>query len=358
MDSVTQAVFGAAIQGAVLGRYQGLRKALLAGAVLGTLPDLDVLIDYGDPISGMINHRGFSHSVFVLTGVSALLTGVVRRFRPSPEYGAWRLFLAIWLVLITHPLLDAFTAYGTQLFWPFMPTPSSWSSLFIIDPFFTLPLVIAFVVGLTAGYGPKTYRLVTGALACSVLYLGLSVAAKHTVESRVLRAVEQKGLQPVATFSTPEPFSILLWRVVVRTADDHYVEAISGLLDTAPPEYITLPLNSELGRALPETEQLAGLRWFTGDWLRYDDINGQLVVTDLRMGLGTGYYSFRFLVAQRTGPAGTWEVVTPSYWPTNRGTSELRRVLTRIYRQHPPLPLADWEPRMTQQPPRAPGRFF
>src|SRR5690606_11419111 len=134
----------------------------------------------------------------------------------------------------------AFTAYGTQLFWPFMPTPSSWSSLFIIDPFFTLPLVIAFVVGLTAGYGPKTYRLVAGALACSVLYLGLSVAAKHTVESRVLRAVEQKGLQPVATFSTPEPFSILLWRVVVRTADDHYVEAISGLLDTAPPEYITL----------------------------------------------------------------------------------------------------------------------
>src|SRR3546814_16819747 len=66
MDSLTQAVLGAGIQGAMLGRYHG-RKALAAGALLATLPDLDVLIDYGDPVSGMINHRGFSHSVFILT---------------------------------------------------------------------------------------------------------------------------------------------------------------------------------------------------------------------------------------------------------------------------------------------------
>src|SRR5690606_19695451 len=86
MDSLTQAVLGAGIQGAMLGRFHG-RKAMVAGALLATLPDLDVLIDYGDPISGMINHRGFSHSLFVLTGVSVLLTWLVRRWRPSPDYG-------------------------------------------------------------------------------------------------------------------------------------------------------------------------------------------------------------------------------------------------------------------------------
>src|SRR5690606_30549136 len=104
MDSLTQAVLGAGIQGAMLGRFHG-RKALVAGALLATLPDLDVLIDYGDPVSGMINHRGFSHSVFVLTAVSLLITWLVRRWRPSPDYGTGRLFLSIWLVLITHPLL-------------------------------------------------------------------------------------------------------------------------------------------------------------------------------------------------------------------------------------------------------------
>lgn len=44
MDSITQAVLGASIQGALLGRWQG-RKALLYGATLATLPDLDVIID-------------------------------------------------------------------------------------------------------------------------------------------------------------------------------------------------------------------------------------------------------------------------------------------------------------------------
>src|SRR3546814_16380487 len=77
MDSLTQAVLGAGIQGAMLGRYHG-RKALAAGALLATLPDLDVLIDYGDPVSGMINHRGFSHSVFILTALALALTALLR----------------------------------------------------------------------------------------------------------------------------------------------------------------------------------------------------------------------------------------------------------------------------------------
>ncbi len=65
MDSLTQALLGASVQGALLGRWQG-RKALLYGAALGTLPDLDVLIDYGDPVAEMTYHRGFSHSLLVL----------------------------------------------------------------------------------------------------------------------------------------------------------------------------------------------------------------------------------------------------------------------------------------------------
>src|SRR5690606_8928769 len=81
LDSITQAALGAGIAGAMLGRRLG-RKALIAGAVLGTLPDLDILIGYGDPLSQMINHRGFSHSVFVLTALSALLTWLVHRWRP------------------------------------------------------------------------------------------------------------------------------------------------------------------------------------------------------------------------------------------------------------------------------------
>ncbi len=346
MDSLTQAVLGAGISGAMLGRFHG-RKALLAGAVLATLPDLDVLINYGDPVTGMINHRGFSHSAFVLTGLAVLLTAAVRHWKPTRQYRTGRLFLTLWLVLLTHPLLDAFTSYGTQLWWPLRPTPVSGSSIFIIDPFYTVPLLIAVVAALIAGAGQGSRHALGWALGLSTAYLALSLAAKSTIEARVGNQLAQDGIQVKAMFSTPEPFSILLWRVVARTADDNYIEVISGLLDRAAPERIELALNSDLAGALAGSPQLAGLRWFTGDWLRYDDIGGQLVATDLRMGLGTGYYSFRFLLAQRTGPENAWEAVKPAYWPSDRGGPELLATIRRIWRQSPPLPLDQWEQHMT-----------
>src|SRR5690606_6885702 len=105
--------------------------------------------------------------LFVLTGLSVLLTWLWRRWRPSTDYGAGRLFLTLWLVLVTHPLLDAMTSYGTQLLWPLKPTPTAWSSLFIIDPFYTLPLFVTVVAGLIMGNRPALTRS---------LYWGLGIS--------------------------------------------------------------------------------------------------------------------------------------------------------------------------------------
>lgn len=345
MDSLTQAVLGAAVSGAMLGRFHG-RKVLVAGAALATLPDLDVFIDYGNPVAAMINHRGFSHSVLVLTVLATLLTWGLRCWRPSSRYGWRRLFLALWLILITHPVLDAFTSYGTQLFWPWRPTPTSWSSIFIIDPLFTLPLLVAVVVGLVAGAGAKAQRSCVWALGLCTAYLATSLAVKFFIEARVRDQLAGAGAQIESVFSTPEPFNILLWRVVARSSNDHYYEVISSVLDTRPAEFVKLPLNTALADVMPPSSLLSGLRWFTGDWLRYDDIGGQLVVSDLRMGLGTGYYSFRFKMAEMEGPDGGWRAVTPSHWPMDRGWGALGMVMRRIAWQTPALPLRQWETRM------------
>src|SRR5690606_41796534 len=98
MDSITQAVLGASVQGALLGRWHG-RKALLYGAALGTLPDLDVVIDYGAAVADMTYHRGFTHSLLVTAAVSLLLAWQVRRYRPHPGYSATRLSLRLRLVV-------------------------------------------------------------------------------------------------------------------------------------------------------------------------------------------------------------------------------------------------------------------
>ncbi|MER1968966.1 metal-dependent hydrolase [Castellaniella sp. GW247-6E4] len=340
MDSITQAALGASLCGAMLGRAHG-RKAYAAGAALATLPDLDVLIRHADPLSAMIHHRGFSHALLTLTALAALLAWLFRRWRPHAAYtGPW-LFAALWLTLATHPLLDAFTSYGTQLFWPWRPTPTAWSTIFIIDPFYTLPLLAAALAGLATGARPSNRRLACWALALSTAYLGGSVATKALVEHRVRAQIEQAGIPVQAMFSTPEPFSILLWRVVARTQAGDAIEAIAGLLDQGPAETLREPLNDHLAGAAADIPALDGLRWFTGGWLRYDEIDGQLVATDLRMGLAPGLYSFRFRVAER-GASGRWRAVTPTRWPSPRGLDVLPIVLRRIWTQNPPLPLADW----------------
>lgn len=170
MDSITQAVLGAALQGAVLGRIQG-RRALVYGAVLATVPDLDVVIRYADPVSQMTYHRGFSHSIFVLTGLALLLawmvSAVARRRWPDKGYSLTRLFLAFWLVLVTHPILDAFTVYGTQLLWPLHLTPQSWAAVFIIDPLYTVPLLLAVLYAAFKGLEGRAVRVLSLALAIS-----------------------------------------------------------------------------------------------------------------------------------------------------------------------------------------------
>ena len=93
------------------------------GAALGTLPDLDVLIDYGDAVRNYTYHRGFSHSLFVLVPFALLLwLAILRWWAPAREAPVNWLF-AVLLALVTHPLLDAHTTYGTQLWWPLTSPP-------------------------------------------------------------------------------------------------------------------------------------------------------------------------------------------------------------------------------------------
>ena len=155
MDSMTQAALGATIAGAIAGRRCN-GKVLIAGALLGTLPDLDVFINYGDDISNMIKHRGFSHSLLVLVPFSFLLSRLIHTFKPLPQWSFKRLWFLISMVLVTHPLLDYFTSYGTQLTWP-IPGYYALSSIFIIDPLYTLPLLVAIIFGIKkTGTGGKT----------------------------------------------------------------------------------------------------------------------------------------------------------------------------------------------------------
>lgn len=339
MDSITQAVLGATIQGSLLGRWQG-RRALLYGALLATVPDMDVLMDYGDAVWDMTFHRGFSHSLFVLTGLAFLLTWLARRFRPHPGYSTQRLFLTLWLVLITHPLLDAFTSYGTQLFWPLATAPIAWSTVFIIDPLYTVPLLLAVGIALFSGLYGKRARLPAIALGLSSLYLAFTVAGKWMAEERVEALAAREGIKAEQVFSAPTPFNSLLWRVVVIDGEDYH-EALTGWFDREPPHLERLPRGTALAETLQASPQYQRLFWFTQGVLRYDQVGAQLLVTDLRLGM-TGFHPFRFVFAEQR--EGRWQVFNPvQRLPFSRGDLQhLHALWLRIWDERQAISLQQW----------------
>ena len=310
MDSVSQLLLGAAVAGAVVPATQR-RAAMLAGAALGTLPDLDsfpVALFTDDPVALMTLHRSFSHSLLVLPLLGWAIWAFFLRRGGRVAQAPRRWFWAIQLALLTHPLLDAFTAYGTQLLWPLPLAPTMWSSVFIIDPAYTLCLLLGVVVAAFAGSRPLARQALVAGLALSCAYLGWSLLAKGMVEREARRALAQAGLADAPVFSVPMPFNTLLWRVVAMTPDGFVEGEHSLVADTRPiafRRHASAVAALEAAAALPA---VARLRWFNQGFMKASVQDDRLVLTDLRMGMEPDY-SFNFAVAERDGDG--WRAIAP-----------------------------------------------
>ena len=297
MDSLTQLTFGAACGEAVLGPKVG-RKALFWGAFLGTLPDLDVFIPLGGPVDDFVYHRGFSHSLFLLALLSPFMAWVITRIHPATKkyFKGW--FLLSFLVLETSVLLDFFTVYGTQIFWPFDTTPLAWPILFIVDPLFTLPVLFgvlaALVLKRSASLG---HRLSTAGLALSVAYLVWAFGAREFVEHRVRDKLARQDVAYSRFIASPAPFTTLLWRIV-GVEEDRYFEAYFSVFDGEALLFMDhYPRNLELIRGLEAHPPVVKLRWFTRGYYAFSRVGEHIVMTDLRMGSEPNYV-FRFKVAR------------------------------------------------------------
>ena len=309
MDSLTQIVLGAAVAAAAAPpRHR--RAALLAGAALGTLPDLDSLpiaLFTDDPVALMTLHRGFSHSLLVLPLLGWLLWAFLRLRGGRVAEAPRRWFWAIQLALLTHPLLDAFTVYGTQLLWPLPLPPVMWSSVFIIDPLYTVWLLLACVAAFFLRERAAAQRALVAGLVLSTAYLGWSLVAKSVVEREADRALAAMGLADAPRFSVPMPLNTLLWRVVAMTPSG-YVEGYRSLVaDDGPMRFDGHPSNVQALAEAAEIPAVARLAWFNHGFMRAREIDGELVLSDLRMGSEPGYF-FNFAVARRGSP---WHAIPP-----------------------------------------------
>lgn len=311
MDSLTQIVLGGSIAAvAVPAAHQ--RRAAVAGAILATLPDLDgipLALMGADVVTSVTWHRGPSHSLPVLALFGWLVWLLLRRFWAPVREAPRPWLIAIWLALLTHPLLDAFTVYGTQLLWPLPPQPVMWSSIFIIDLAYTLPLLAGFIALLWLGAKPRARCIAWAGLALSTAYLGWSLAAKAWVDHEATQALAKQGLQDAPRFSVPMPLNTLLWRVVVMTPDG-FLEGYRSLpADKGPMVFKHYPSDTAALAAVRDAMPVQRLLWFTSGFMKAQAIDGKLVLSDLRMGAEPDYI-FRYAVAERAAGGG-WVAVPP-----------------------------------------------
>ncbi|HET6784136.1 MAG TPA: metal-dependent hydrolase [Pseudoxanthomonas sp.] len=310
MDSITHLFLGGAVAAAIVSAKHR-RAALLAGAALNTLPDLDSLfiaLATDDPVSLMTVHRSFSHSLFVLPVLGWLIWWLYRKRGKRVAESPARWFWAIQLALVTHPLLDAFTVYGTQLLWPLHRPPVMGSSLFIIDPLYTVWLFAGCVVAWFAREKILAQRAVIAGLVLSTAYLGWSLLAKAKVDTYADQALAAMGLRNAPRFSVPMPFNTLLWQVVAMTPDGYVIGERSLVADQGAMRFKGYKSNTQaLGEArnIPAVQELA---WFNHGFMRAQVLGGELVLSDLRMGLEPDY-NFNFAVAAREG--GQWRAIPP-----------------------------------------------
>jgi len=329
MDSLTQIVLGAAVGETVLGKKIG-NKAMLWGALAGTIPDLDVYQSFlFDALTANELHRGFSHSILfsiILAPILAwlvvkkekitlaILVGIILAYpairagnlwvigvlslayliclffiiqnRDKPtRVTRWEWTQLFFWSLITHPLLDCHTTWGTQLLWP-LPYKLAWNNIFVIDPLYTLPFLLLVLVAMCYNRRSRTRKILnwTG-IAISSLYMVWSLGAKWYTYQVFEDSLAAEEIEYTRLTTVPTPMNTFLWSA---TADGDTV-LYSGLFSIFDSDknvdFQVIRNNHKLVEKYKDEEVLARLMHISKGWYVINNDNPDtLVYSDARYG--------------------------------------------------------------------------
>ncbi|MFT4533035.1 MAG: inner membrane protein [Saprospiraceae bacterium] len=393
MDSLTQIILGAAVGEVAAGRKIG-NRAMLWGAIAGTIPDLDVMIGslFMNEINGLAFHRAITHSIFfavvfsflisyytnwlysnehhrkrgykILTTafgilfmflasailifisktlggtvgmiLSALLTlGLVSYFsarllrgylnteQEKIDIGYWSWYKLFFWAIFTHPLLDCFTVYGTQLFAPFSNYRVALNNISVADPAYTFPFLICLMIAsllarrydkeskneigksfkLTwANYKLRSYVNAAGIIISS-LYLGWTFYNKAKINKIMEQTLADQNIIYSRYMTGPTILNNLLWSATAET-DSSYYTGLYSLYDKEPKfKLFEVPKNYGLLDYKSDDKVINTLRWFSKDYysvMRRKD--GLLQINDMRYGAFDGEetdensFIFRFIL--------------------------------------------------------------
>ena len=281
MDPVSQGAVGAAFAQSAA-KKENIILIGFIGFLAGLAPDLDVLIrSEDDPILFLEYHRQFSHSLFFIPIGSFFVALFIFPFVRG-LMSLRMVYIASFLGYATHGLLDACTSYGTQLFWPFSDQRVTWNNISIVDPIFTVPIVILLAIAIT-----KRKRIFSFiAIGWITFYLSLGFIQYERTLSAAMDLANSRGHNAERMTLKPSFGNLILWKSIYQHEETYYVDAIRTVHSSTWCSGESIEMFdyqyhlSSLDKDSQQAKDIERFRWFSQDYLGYDDKNS--LVTDIR----------------------------------------------------------------------------
>jgi inner membrane protein len=263
MDSLTQIVLGAATGEIILGRKLG-NKAILLGAIAGTIPDLDVIYNFIDdsPITQLNVHRAYSHATFTHLLLALPFAWISSKWsKAGVSFNRWYMF---WFMgFFTHALLDCCTTYGTRLFLPFSDYQVAFNNVSVIDPLYTLPFLILLVACMFFKRdNPKRKKMLWASIIVSSSYMILTFGLKFAVHQKFKASLEKNNIHCDELNSTPTILNAILWSGIAYDQNTIYCAEYSFLNSSIPIVWNAYQRHTELASDF-ESHEMQTVKWFS-----------------------------------------------------------------------------------------------
>ena len=282
MDSLTQIVLGAAVAETVLGRKIG-NKAMLYGAIAGTIPDLDVLASFfTNTVTALEIHRGFTHSIFFSLSFAPIFAFIVIKYETYKNFKNWTLLF--FCVFITHPILDAQTTWGTQLFWP-LDIRLAFKNVFVIDPLYTIPFLLFLILTMCQKKTTKKRRLYNNlGLIVSSSYLLITLILKSVAYQKFSEELATKNIKYKILSTKPTALNTILWSANIET-ENSFLIGYSSFFDKKSIQFSEYPKNHHLLGSLINHPKMKRMIAISKGCYTVNLIDNKLYYNDLRFGL-------------------------------------------------------------------------
>lgn len=291
MDSITHIVLGAALGELILRKRTGNKGAIL-GAIIATIPDLDILLlPFFDDYQRIVIHRGYTHSLLFCLLAAMALSIWLKWISWTKDVSRPVLFLFSFLALITHLLLDVFTPYGTQLFLPFSNARVTFDNITVIDPIYTIPILVGLLISWNI-IKIKRFRSFANkaGLLISLCYLLFTLINKQLVNKQFDKALAISNIQYSSMMTVPVTAGSIKWYAVAKTDSAIYIGNLNILKMNEGISFEKFDINEHLLNYIDD-DLAVRMRWFAKDFYVVNEYKGKLVLYNLQCDMqGVRYY--------------------------------------------------------------------